>query len=251
MKYRLVRSTKKHQIQEFLDGVRPVRTEHPLVRLGGDGDGGYLVPDDLDGIEACYSPGIDRSSNFELACAERGMEVFMADASVKGPARQHPRFHFKKAFIGSVTHPPFITMERWIQEAASPPNRERILQMDIEGYEYECILSLPEDLLGGFRIMVIEFHELPNLFTRSTFDLAIRAFEKILNSHHCVHIHPNNFFPKPVRSKGFSFPRLAEFTFLRKDRGDSVGPALQFPHPLDRDCSDGPSLALPRCWYQQ
>ena len=27
--------------------------------IGGAGDGGYLVPDDLDGIEYCFSPGVN------------------------------------------------------------------------------------------------------------------------------------------------------------------------------------------------
>lgn len=36
-----------------------------LIRLGPNGDGGYLVPDDLTGIEACFSPGVCATSEFE------------------------------------------------------------------------------------------------------------------------------------------------------------------------------------------
>ena len=33
-------------IAAFLATVRPVETEHPLIRAGGAADGGYLIPDD-------------------------------------------------------------------------------------------------------------------------------------------------------------------------------------------------------------
>jgi hypothetical protein len=41
--------------------MRPIESGHPLVRLGGPKDGGYLVPDDLDGIAFCFSPGVSDS----------------------------------------------------------------------------------------------------------------------------------------------------------------------------------------------
>ena len=54
---------------------------------GPDGDGGYLVPDDLEGIVACFSPGVSNVAGFEKDCALKGMKVFMADASVEARPR--------------------------------------------------------------------------------------------------------------------------------------------------------------------
>ena len=66
----------------------------PMLKIGGYGDGSYLIPDDLEGVTHCFSPGVGPSSSLEFNLAQRGIEVFMADASVSGPAVSHERFHF-------------------------------------------------------------------------------------------------------------------------------------------------------------
>ena len=38
---------------------------YKLIRLGGRGDGAYLLPDDLQDIQACFSPGVSDSKLFE------------------------------------------------------------------------------------------------------------------------------------------------------------------------------------------
>lgn len=50
-----------------------------LIRLGPMSYEGYLIPDDLEGIEACFSPSVGFNSIFEKDCADRGMKVFLAD----------------------------------------------------------------------------------------------------------------------------------------------------------------------------
>ena len=65
--------------------LHPQASERPLRRIGGPGDGGYLVPDDLDGIVGCISPGVSTEVGFDLALAEMGIPVFLADASVPAP----------------------------------------------------------------------------------------------------------------------------------------------------------------------
>lgn len=64
------------KLQEFLGAVRPKKTNHLLIRIGGEGDGGYLVPDDLGGINSCFSPGVSFVADFELALAQGGGSVF-------------------------------------------------------------------------------------------------------------------------------------------------------------------------------
>jgi len=45
--------------------LRPYTTDKELIRLGAEKDGGYLIPNDLAGIEACFSPGVGNEFNFE------------------------------------------------------------------------------------------------------------------------------------------------------------------------------------------
>jgi hypothetical protein len=83
------RQARRDVIEEFLTKLRPLTSGHALIRFGPEGDGGYVIPDDLTGIEACFSPGVSGISGFEMDCAERGMKVFLADQSVDCPARRH------------------------------------------------------------------------------------------------------------------------------------------------------------------
>ena len=73
--------------------------------------------------------------------------------------------------------------------------------------------------MNRFRIIVVEFHNLCQLWNLPFFDIAARAFEKILLTHTCVHIHPNNYgyVGKPESAK-FWLPSGMEFTFLLNDR---------------------------------
>lgn len=239
--------TSVHDVQKLITAMRPCASGHELVRMGPDGDGGYLVPDDLSGISACFSPGVCSVSDFEKSCAELGMQVFMADKSVEGPASSHEKFHFIKKFVGSFSTTDFITMDEWVASSNLAPDSDLLLQMDIEGFEYETLLNVSDHLMRRFRVIVIEFHSLDALWNQGFFRLASRAVEKLLQTHACVHVHPNNCRGAVVKS-GISIPPVMEFTFLRKDRLKPSSQKLVFPHPLDFDNTPNPTLTLPCCW---
>lgn len=242
------RETKKQDIQNLLKALYPVKGGRELMRLGGTADGGYLVPDCLDGIEACFSPGVAGISRFEADCADRGMDVFMADYSVDGPAEDHPKFHFLKKFVGATTNEKVITLQDWVSQSAPSSDSDLLLQMDIEGSEYETLLAAPDSLMKRFRIIVGEFHRLNQLWNYPLFPILSHTFEKILQTHVCVHIHPNNG-RKPFNKKGISISQTTEFTFLRKDFVSDTSYVQSFPHPLDADNSANRSVVLPTCWY--
>jgi hypothetical protein len=248
--YHVADRTPPEQVRQLVRSLRPVVSERPLTRLGPDGDGGYLVPDDLDGIEHAFSPGVSNESGFEAALAARGMRVFLADFSVDGPAEAHPNFDFRKKHVGCLSDATFMTLEEWKAATIGAYAGDLLLQMDIEGGEYETLLSAPQALLSQFRIMVVEFHYLHELFNRRMFELASRAFARVLQTHTVVHIHPNNCCGSVV-ADGLEIPRIAELTFHRNDRvGAAKAYARTFPHPLDRDNVGKRTLPLPRCWYE-
>ena len=240
--------TLRVDIERLIGHLQPMSVSLPLVRLGPNGDGGYLVPDDLVGIEACFSPGVAQVSGFELDCAQRGMKVFMADRSVDRPTDSHELFHFLKRYVGAVTNEDFMTVDDWVSNAHLEATSDLMLQIDIEGFEYQTFLAMSDQLMRRFRIIVGEFHQLNQLWNGPYFTLVAAAFDKILQTHTCVHIHPNNEFEVFDRW-GLAIPPLAEFTFLRKDRVHYAHAAKQFPHPLDFDNTDKPHYALPRQWY--
>jgi hypothetical protein len=240
--------TPRNELRDLLKALRPLDPGIELVRVGPDGDGGYLVPNDLEGIPYAFSPGVSTESGFEARLADRGMQVFMADHSVTGPALPHPRFVFDKRFVGCLTDERYITLDDWHAAKLGDDGSELLLQMDIEGGEYETLLAASRGLLAKFRIMVIEFHWLPQLWNEPFFAVAARMFHKLLASHAVVHIHPNNCCGS-VKSAGLEIPRIAEFTLLRKDRVRATGYRTTIPHPLDRPNVAKPPLHLPACWY--
>lgn len=241
--------TDKGQVQSLLNRLHPVRCSSELIRLGPKGDGGYLVPNDLEDIEACFSPGVSDISGFERECADLGMRVFLADKSVEKPAAEHDYFTFTKKFIGSVSNEEFMTLDDWVADSMEGSSSDLLLQMDIEGYEYETILSATTRLMQRFRIIVVEFHLLDKLWSEPFFILASRAFEKLLQTHTCVHIHPNNC-KNTVNINGIQIPKVMEFTFLRNDRLERLGYQQQFPHPLDFDNTTKETVILPVSWYK-
>ena len=145
-------STDARNVTELIGLLRPWRIDRNLIRVGPERDGGYLLPDDLAGIAACVSPGVSVQSGFDYAIAERGIDVYMADASVDGPALTHPRFHFEKRFFGPVTNAGNTTIEDFC--AGIPgfaAGGDLLLQMDIEGAEYHVVQNMSATLLKRFR----------------------------------------------------------------------------------------------------
>lgn len=239
--------TRKLILQRFINKLYPVNCDKELIRIGPEGDGGYLVPNDLDGIEACFSPGIGDESGFEKECANLGMEIFLADKSE--PKLKHNSFDFTKKFVGAYKNDDFITLDSWINDKYPDDIPDLLLQMDIEGYEYEVLLSASDKTLRSFRIIVIEFHLFDQLFSRPFFKLASRVFDKILQSHTCVHIHPNNCCGAKTLN-GITIPSVMEFTFYRNDRIEYKTFTDNYPNPLDYDNTAKKSIPLPKCWYK-
>jgi len=243
-------TTSTEELQSFLKKLYPLTGDKELIRLGPKGDGGYLLPDDLNGIQACFSPGIGFSSEFERDCAQRGMKVFLADKSVNGPISEHELFYFTKKYIGAESNDDFMTLDDWVYSSLPETNSDLLLQIDIEGFEYEVFQSISEHLMRRFRIIVAEFHELNQLWVNSFFKIAAGVFGKILQTHTSVHIHPNNH-AGVIQRNGIDIPQVMEFSFIRNDRIDNYSHQKTFPNPLDYDNNPfSASLVLPKCWYK-
>lgn len=192
----------------------------PMIRIGGTCDGSYAIPDVLEGITHCFSPGVGPSSAFEFNLAERGIQVLMADASVTGPAANHTMFRFRHDYVASFseTSRHLISMEDWVRsECGDRPADEMILQMDIEGDEYEVIHSMSEALLRRFRIIVVEFHHLNQVRHGIMCKYIRSAFQKLLKHFHICHVQ-ENWAAGGFAVGGKRHSRLLEVTLVRKDR---------------------------------
>ena len=242
--------TDKAAVLELVARLHPLVTDHPLIRLGCSGDGGYLVPDDLEGVAACFSPGVDNRATFETSVIERGIPCYLADASVDRAPIKGDLVHFSKNFLGVTNNETTITLDEWVN-ANKPGNDDLILQMDIEGAEWPVLLNVSRDTLRRFRIVVIELHDLERLMDKHAFIIIKSTLDRLLQDFYIVHNHPNNY-GRTVRCHSLVIPRVLEMTLIRKDRVRSTEFAHTFPHPLDaKNDINAPDIPLPAPWFHQ
>jgi hypothetical protein len=239
----LVQTAPSDEIVKVLDMLRPLSTTIPLIRVGGDGDGGYLLPDDIEGIDAVYSPGVADTATFESFFADRGVDSYLIDASVSAPPVHNDRFHFQGIWLAAESVDGVsITLEDWLNEN-NPTSRSLLLQIDIEGAEYESLLSTPSARLGQFRIIVLEMHELHAISTPMGGRLVSALLTRLKETHYLVHTHVNNCCA-PLSVKGVLVPDVVELTFLRKDRAHVTGEFATVPSPLDQPNTENPDWQM-------
>lgn len=230
--------------------IQPQLCTHELIRLGANSDGGYLVPNDLSNLRSCFSPGVDDIASFEQDIYTLGIGSHLADYSVNQIPSGTSALSFTKKFLGANSYDQFITLEDWVNSLEPDAGDDSLLlQMDIEGSEYETLLSCPKYILSKFRIMVIEFHQIESWAQSDYFKIVDSVFKKLLDTHYVVHNHPNNAMGI-VDLNGFHAPRVFELTFIKKTRTKVIGKAI-LPHKLDcPNVNYLPDIQLPPAWME-
>ncbi|MEY3227288.1 MAG: hypothetical protein RLZZ536_1907 [Planctomycetota bacterium] len=248
------------ELRDSLSFLFPKPSPVELIRIGGNADGAYLIPNDVDGICACFSPGVANFKSFEDELLERyGIRSHMVDfSSDEGHFRTPLRVGsqtFRKLWLDDSVTSNSITLDQWVKEE-EPGSGDLLLQMDIEGAEYRNLMSVSKETLRRFRIIVVELHGLAVQHSRGFLEetvvpLLLRLQEEFV----CVHAHPNNVGGcERLDGVGLEVPRVLEVTLLRKDRfGCRTEPSMilpMIPHPLDISVNtpDCPPLVLSEEW---
>lgn len=241
-------------VLNFIQRFRENFVSVELVRIGGDHDGGYLVPKILDQVQYCFSPGVDVTADFERQLSrDYHIHSFMADASVDSPPLDDENFTFSKKFLGLKPCGDFVTLSDWVSQSVGDKEENMLLQMDIEGGEYDILIYESSEMLSKFSSMVIEFHDLQNLFERNFLNSITAIFEKLYRDFAICHVHPNNCCGI-ARMNGIDVPRVVEITFLRHDyvASCSLSDTVCLPHVLDkRNVEGGDDLLMPEVWWKQ
>ena len=248
------------EVVEVFELLKPKASKTPLIRIGGDIDGSYLVPDDLDGITACFSPGVNRIKYFEDYLADRyGIQSHMCDFTCdveefKTPLKPGMQTFVKK-WLDVSPGADSISLEEWLRDR--DPQGDLLLQMDIEGAEYRNILATSEGTLARFRVIVLEVHGLGKMLEAPILREVIAPFfQKLARSFTTVHAHPNNCCGDfTVPDTDIRIPNFLELTFLRHDHFVSAPDPAALPHPLDvgRNVPRKAPLFLSEAWcdYQR
>jgi len=247
-------------LSEKIEILRPKPSPAPLIRIGGKRDGAYLLPDDLENIKACFSPGVANRKNFEDELMDRfGIPSHMCDYSsdlgeFKTELRSGQTFLKKWLDVDGGEHS--ISLEDWVSELAPSPGDDLILQMDIEGAEYRNLLQTPDAVLRRFRIMCIELHSLKDHIRPDDFDRELGPFLQRIDKYFiCVHAHPNNCCGDfQLTDSNLNLPVVHELTFLRRDRWQGISetdcypPMLPHPQDIEYNVRSNPPVFLNEHW---
>ena len=147
--------------KEVFEFLTPKPSPCKLIRLGGNRDGAYLLPDDLGGITACFSPGVKNKKDFEDELANSyAIPSHMCDKSSDSELFRTPLIKrkqtFRKVWLDIQNADDAVTLSSWIAQDA-PAKGDLLLQMDIEGAEYRILLDAAPEVLSRFRIIVPQF----------------------------------------------------------------------------------------------
>ena len=216
------------------------------IRVGREFDGGYVMADSFDGIEAAYSLGINDDVSWDLEMAARGIPVFQYDHTIAALPEHHPLFHWKAKRIDGVADPAndVESLETLVHANGHAGNRNLLLKCDIEGSEWPLMQQTPSHILSQFRQIVIEVHDMGLIADQRHVGNVLWAFSKMTESHRVIHVHANNY--SPLNRAGTAvFPTTLELTLVRVDEGGLRVSDETFPTAIDMPCNPNiPDLDL-------
>ena len=185
---------------------------HKKVRIGTRGDGGYIFLDDFKNIKFAYSFGISREISFDKELANKNIDVFMYDHTIKHLPFENSRFHWKKiGLVGINTNNAKLkTLSELLKENGHSKENNMILKLDIESYEWKVFQNLPLNILSKFKYIVGEFH----FYKNKKFNY-YNILKKIQVSHKIFHLHCNNC-GRIIDLEGYKICNLLEISFVQK-----------------------------------
>ena len=238
----------KKLVDQFLNKIKIIDSGHKLIRIGADYDGGYLIPDILDQIEYCFSPGVGNTSSFEDHLSRFKIQSFLADGTVN----YNEKHNFIKKNLNSFNDENNITLETWVNDKIKDKSNDKLLlQMDIEGSEIEVLYKSDINFLERFKCIIIEFHHFTEIINLLGLKIYSDIFNKILKTHYICHIHPNNSAGSTFIN-GTKIPDVLEITFINKKIAKYVKKIeYNLPHELDRNCvKNNRPIECPKLFYK-
>jgi hypothetical protein len=205
---------KPKDIFKLLSLLEPVDVDVPKMRVGNNGDGGYVLLDNLIPGQPIYSYGIGTKASFDRQLAELGHPIYMFDHTVRSQPGEHPNYHFHREGVGHRTEPDKRLYRLADHLERLGHSRDVFLKIDVEGAEWEVFAQAAPETLAAFSHIAIELHELDRINEPAFHALVLRALTNIRSQFSVVHVHANNF--APLSAIGcFPIANTLEVTFVR------------------------------------
>lgn len=203
------------------------------VRLGRNGDGGYVLLDDFAGVSAALSFGIETDCSWDTDIANRGIEVHQDHHSVAGPPTPNPRFRFYKKKIAAVASEQSETIGSALEKLPASEAGRVVLKIDIEGSEWEAFDVTSVEQLAQFSQIVGEFHGFSNALDATWRNTAHRVMTKLRSVFDVIHVHANNHSPFHIVAN-IAIPDTIELSFANRAIYTCQETSEVFPGSIDQ-----------------
>lgn len=216
-------------------------------RIGGIGDGGYVLLDALVPEQVVMSFGIGPSVTFDFELAEAGHRILMFDHTVDALPGEHPHFSWFHEGVSAVSASDEALFSLEHHMAKLPTDAiNPILKMDVEGAEWDSLAATPRACLIRFAQITLEFHHLLDL-DQPEFNARVQATLKALALDFVpIHVHGNNF-GTIGQTGGFAMVETLEITYVRRDLFETVASTTIYPTEHDTpNFDERPDLQL---WF--
>lgn len=229
------------------------------IRFGNKEDGGYVCAD-LPDYDCYLSIGVGGDESFSTDLIEyfemTKENSFAFDGTIgELPGNFSQNMTFINKNIGTENTDNTDTLDSYFN------NYNNIfMKMDIEGYEYEYILSLPVDNLKKIKQLVMEIHgindngllgfkEWPKYVAEysmeESFIKKVEFFKKISETHYLIHVHANNGGAFTIINNN-RVSNVIEVCYVRKTEFADVPPFNTIPFPIENlDYDNYPFYARP------
>ena len=186
---------------------------HKKIRIGRKADGGYIFLNDLKNIKIAYSFGISKEISFDKELADKNIDVYMYDHTIKSLPFENSRFHWKKIGLsGKISNKTYLkTLPELLKENGHTKENDLILKIDIESHEWDVFQNLQIKILNKFKYIVGEFH----FSERKKYDY-FKILQKLQITHQIFHLHCNNC-GKIIELDGYKICNLLEISFIIKN----------------------------------
>lgn len=205
--------------EEFLDLLAPMSMkDHSLIRVGPNYDGGYIMVNDKLDNNVVYNFGIGEEVNWDLGLTMRGSTIFQYDHTIEKPPLTNNNMRFFKLGLSPILcdDKKMKTIEELLIENGHENKTDMILNIDIEGGEWDVLSSISPDILSRFYQIIIEYHFLYSIVNKEIGEKYIRALKNINKSHQVVHVHGNNYGPNAILNNFTYLPTYIEVTYVKK-----------------------------------
>lgn len=186
--------------QSLFDMLQPVALSNcTLERFGEAHDGGYLMCANLLGaVQAAYSYGINGYDDWGCDVSIRfAVPVHQYDCfNLDRPRCWRGKAIFHPECVGPRTETldgrPFDSVPQQLVKNGDAGKRI-VLKIDVEGAEWDTLLSMPDDVLRQLDQLVVEFHwEEGGRYGWAQDDRYPRVVTKLRQLFEVAHIHYNN-----------------------------------------------------------